>query len=296
MKRIYEILMFAAVFAMLMACVSAADLVEHDFEGKCKVDIPGNISWIGDQVSFGEGIYGGGVNIRFFTNDDLNGKTLDDLIDSEKCDEVKTEGNLTIYKMSDKYAVLIHTDNDYLIVEDKNLDEAKAIALSAEFSQGSGKAANESNATNKSGEVSNASANATNASSASPSKNIELKSQDFYGYFKMDVPKDSNFGDIEDHDKRPVADSLHFLDEVNNVSIDYIDNEAFDDGVIKGTVDDLKQKGANVSVKDKLYVISGNGGNEVIFHEAPKTLIIASNQIDLDTLTDMASSIEITDK
>ena len=61
-------------------------------------------------------------------------------------------------------------------------------------------------------------------------------------------------------------------------------------------MDGLKQQGANVSTEDDLYIISGNGTNEVIFHDAPKTFVIVSNQLDADTLKDMASSIEIIDK
>jgi hypothetical protein len=53
---------------------------------------------------------------------------------------------------------------------------------------------------------------------------------------------------------------------------------------------------ADVSAEDGMYVISANGTNGIIFHEQPKTFIINSNHVDLDTLKDMASSIELTDK
>ena len=279
MKKIFAILMLAAVFGMVIGSVVAADMIEHDFGGKCKVQIPDGYHWMGDQVPFGDAIHGKGVSIHFFTEDDLNGESFEDYIDSAQLEDEKTEGNLTIYKDGDKYVVLEHIDDKYLLIKDKDLEEAKKIALSADFGE------------DKSAKNSDESAKTEPASG-----NKELKSQDFFGFFKMDVPKDSDFGDTEDPDKKVVADSVYYTDEVNNITINYINNDAFDDKVVKETVDGLEQQGADVKTEDGIYLISANGNNEVIFHDGPKTFMIFSNQLDLDTLKDMASSIEITDK
>ena len=277
MKRILAILMFAAVFGMVMGSVAAADMIEHDFDGKCKVQIPDKGQWMGDQVPFGDGIHGGGISIHYFTNDDLNGESLDDYINSQQLQDKQTDGNLTIYKSGSKYVVLVQGDDAYLLVTDSDLEEAKTIAKSADFGD-------------------DKSENATNESSDPASGNKELKSQNFFGFFKMDVPKDSDFGDTEDNDKKVVADTVYYTDAVNNITIQYINNEAYNDTVVKQTIDGLKQSGANVTIEGDIYAISGNGTNEVIFHKAPKTFTISSNNVDLDTLKDMASSIEITDK
>ena len=68
MKKILTILMFAAAFGMLMGSVSAAlDMHEHDFDGKCTVNLPDE-HWIGDQVPFGKAISGGGITVHYFNS------------------------------------------------------------------------------------------------------------------------------------------------------------------------------------------------------------------------------------
>ena len=130
MKKIFSILMILAAFGMLICAVSAVELQEHDF-GDFKLDVPDE-SWIGDQVPFGKGYSGGGISIHHFTDNDLPG-TIDDYIDSNQYDDVGTDGNLTIYKNGNKYVVLTHSDNEYYLISDRDLEEAKAIAKSAEF-------------------------------------------------------------------------------------------------------------------------------------------------------------------
>lgn len=130
MKKIFAILMLLAAFGMLIGAVSAADLQEQDFDG-VKLDVPDE-SWMGDQVPFGKGYFGGGISIHHFTDDDLQG-SVEDYIDSQHYDEVGTDGNLTIYQSGSKYVVLVQSDDEYLLVSDRDLEEAKAIASSAEF-------------------------------------------------------------------------------------------------------------------------------------------------------------------
>lgn len=110
----------------------------------------------------------------------------------------------------------------------------------------------------------------------------------------MNVPKDSDFGDAENYDEKLAADSVTFEDAIKNVSIHYIDDKDFNDEVVKDTVDNLEKEGATVSTNDDLYVITANGATEIILHDGAKTIMIASNQLDQDTLTAMAQSVEFT--
>ena len=274
MKNIFKILMFVAVLGMFLGSAAAADMIEHDFDGECKVQIPDEGQWMGEQVPFGDGIYSGGISIHYFTNNDLNGESFDDYIDSQQFENEKTDGNLTIYESGNKYVVLTHTDDEFLLIKDGDLEEAKTIALSADFGD-------------------DKSEDTDDKPSAAPA-NAELESQDFHGLFKMDVPKDSDFGDTEDYDKKMTTDSITYEDTINNLTIHYVDDEDFNDQAVKDTVDGLKQQGAEILTDGNLHIISANGVNEVIFHDGPKTIMIASGQLDADILTDMAKSIEIT--
>jgi hypothetical protein len=266
--------MFAAVFGMLICSVSAVDLHPYDFDGKFTLDVPSdNFSrYPVDTHTFND--KSNNLKITYLTIDEIHSRKYKNIEEyfneSLRLDNVETDGDLIIYKDDGDHSVMFHSDDVLVQIRDDDLDEAKTIAKSVDFGE-----------------------EKSNEHSESPAKNIGLESRDFYGFFKMDVPKDSDFGDTENYDKRVVADSVYYVDEVNNISINYINNDAFDDEVVKDRVDSLKQNGANVTAKDKLYLISVN---EAIFHDGPKTITVISNQIDLDTLTDMASSIEITDK
>ena len=279
MKRIFAVLIFLAVLGMLICSVCAADLHSYDFDGKFTMDVPSDDF---DRHPVGTNTFNDKANnlkIEYFTIDDIHEKnynSFDEYVDHLTYDKVGTDGDLTIFKEKNDNIIIFHSDDVLVKITADDLQEAKTIAKSANFGD-------------------DKSDNGT-SDSAPASANKELKSQNFYGFFKMDVPNDSDFGDTENLDEKVVADTVYYTDEVNNITIQYINNEAFDDKVVKQTVDGLKQSGANVSVDGDIYAISGNGTNEVIFHEAPKTFTIISNQVDLDTLKDMASSIEITDK
>lgn len=279
MKKIFAILIFASVFGMMAGSVFAADLHPYDFDGKFTMDVPSDDF---DRHPVGTNTFNDKSNnlkIQYYTIDEIherNCNSFDEYINQLTYDKVGTDGDLSIFKNKDDNIVIFHSDDVMVIITADDLQQAKTIAKSADFG--------EDNATNETSDSSNASANK------------DLKSQNFFGFFKMDVPKDSDFGDTEDSDKKVVADTVYYTDEVNNITIQYMNNEAFDDNAVKQTVDGLKQSGADVSVEGDLYVISGNGTNEVIFHDGPKTFTIYSNHVDLDTLKDMASSIEITDK
>ena len=279
MKKIFAILIFAAVFGMVIGSVFAADLHPYDFDGKFTMDVPSDDF---DRHPVGTNTFNDKSNnlkIQYYTIDEIherNCNSFDEYINHLTYDKVGTDGDLSIFKDKEDNIIIFHSDDVMVIITADDLQQAKTIAKSADFGK--------DNATNETSD------------SVPASGNKELKSQDFFGFFKMDVPKDSDFGDTEDSDKKVVADSVYYVDEVNNITINYINNSAYDDKVVKDTVDSLKQQGANVTTDNGLYLISANGNNEVIFHDAPKTFILMSNEVDLDTLKDMASSIEITDK
>jgi hypothetical protein len=70
---------------------------------------------------------------------------LEDYISSQQYNKVGNEGNLTIYQSGSKYVVLTNSTDDYLLVTDKNLDEAKKIASSADFKSSEQSAASSDN-------------------------------------------------------------------------------------------------------------------------------------------------------
>lgn len=278
MKRVLMILMFLAVSGMFAGAVSAGNLHPHDFDGKFTLDVPSDdFRCLPGTSEFHD--LNSDLSIEYLTADDIHERNCNDFEEYiDEClrlDKVESDGDLTVYQDGKDYVVTVHSDDELFIVTDENLEEAKAIASSADLE--------------------NTSAGDTNESSEPAGGNAELKSQDFHGLFKMDVPKDSDFGDTENYDKKMATDSITYEDEVNNVSIHYIDDEDFDDQVVKDTVDGLKQQGAEVTTDGNLYIISANGANEIIFHDGPKTVMLSSGQLDSDTLTDMAKSIEITE-
>lgn len=270
-----KILMFVITFGLLLGAVSAADLQEHDFDGHFKLDVPGNAFYVdasadGYKYTSNDGQ---GLTIQYITTDDINGASFADYIDSLGLKDGKTDGNFTVFQKDGKYVVIANSTDEMYIITDKNLDEAKAIAESVDLGT----------------DQKDSSSEKSNANSS-----VDLKSQDFQGLFTMDVPKDSDFGGAENYDEKLAADSVTFEDAINNVSIHYIDDKDFNDEVVKDTVDNLEKEGATVSTNDDLYVITANGATEIILHDGAKTIMIASNQLDQDTLTAMAQSVEFT--
>jgi hypothetical protein len=45
MKKILAILMFVAVFGLVMGCASAVDLTDHDFDGHFNMKVPKNATF-----------------------------------------------------------------------------------------------------------------------------------------------------------------------------------------------------------------------------------------------------------
>ena len=55
-----------------------------------------------------------------------------------------------------------------------------------------------------------------------------------------------------------------------------------------------KETGAEVTKNENLNVVSVGPWNEVIFNDGNKMMMIVSSQLDLDTVTAMAQSVEFT--
>ena len=273
MKKILSILMFVAIFVMLIGSASAAiDMHSQDSDSESIVDLPEGYHWMNDPVPFGEGVRGSGVSIHYFTNDDLNGGSLDDYIESQQYEDAGTDGNLTIYKSGDKYVVLTHTDDEYLLVTDDDLEEAKTIALSANFDNDSNDEPSEPSTP----------VNAT----------VELESHDFDD-FKMDIPKDSSFEETTNDDAEFNGAKV-YSDSVNDVNITFAENEEIDDQGIKEMVNDFEEHGVEVKTNGNLNIVSMDPYNEVIFNDGNKIIMIVTTELDPDTITAMAQSVEFT--
>ena len=132
MKKIITILMFAAVFGLVMGSVAAADLQEHDFNGQFTLDVPGNY-WMANAGADGHQYEdGNGIKIQYLTLDDINGGTFAEYLTSQGLKDGKADGNFTIFQNDGKYVVVVNSSDEMYIITDKDLNEAKAIAASAD--------------------------------------------------------------------------------------------------------------------------------------------------------------------
>ena len=271
MKKIVSIFIFLLVFGMLISSVSGTmNMHSMDFDNGFTIDAPDK-HWIGDQVPFGEGYFGEGVKIHYFTDDDLQGTSLDEYIELQQYDEVGNDGNLTIYKSGNKYVVLTQSDNEYCLITDSDLDEAKEIAKTAVFASSS--------------------SDEKTAEQPTPAKStVDLKSEDFED-FKMDVPKDSKFKETSDLDDLYNNGKI-YTDSVNDLNITYADDSQIDDKYIEDLLDGIEEDGANVSNNGNFYLIEAGPYNELLFNNGTQLILIVSSDLDVDTITAMAQSVK----
>lgn len=273
MKKIVTILMFAAVIGMIMSSVSAVDLQEHDFDGHFKLDVPGNAFYVdasadGYKYTSNDGQ---GLTIQYITTDDINCASFADYIDSLGLSNPQIDGNFTIFQDDGKYVVITNSSEEMYIITDKDLDEAKAIAASANIS----------------------SSDETTEASTPVKPTVDLQSNDF-DEFKMDVPKDSKFEETTDSDAEFNGAKV-YADSVNDINITYAENDDIDDKSVKEIVNNLKQEtGAEVTTNGNLNLITAGPYNEVVFNNGTQMILITTSQLDLDTITAMAQSVEFT--
>ena len=278
MKKIFGILMFLAVFGMLIGSVAAADLEEHDFNGHFTLKVPGSY-WMG--VGSGGHTYENdkGVRISYFTVEDVEKEgynNFDDYIKSLGLKDEKTDGNLTIFKDGSKNVVIAKSNDEMYIIKDKDLDEAKAIAASANLGT----------------DENNASDNGTIKASSPVKANVDLESKDFND-FKMDIPKGSEFKNSTDSEAE-YNGGVIYTDSNNDVNITFVDDNQIDDKFVKDVVSNLEKAGAKSSTNGNLNLIEAGPYNEVVFNNGTKMIMITSSKLDLNTLTAMAQSVEFT--
>ena len=273
MKKILTTLMFVAILGLVIGSVSATELQEHDFNGQFTLDVPGNY-WMANANADGyEYQDGNGITIQYLTTDDINGATFEDYINSLGLKDGKVDGDFTVFQNDGKYVVITNSTDEMYIITDKDLEEAKAIAASADISTSSDNTA-------------------SNEQSAQAQSTIDLQSKDFND-FKIDIPKDSKFEDGTDSEAE-FNGGVIYTDSVNDINITFVDDEQIDDKFVEDVANSLEDQGAKYSTNGNLYLIEAGPYNEVIFNNGTQMLMIVSSELDLDTLTAMAQSVEFT--
>lgn len=275
MKKILTILIFVAVFGMVLGSVAAADLQEHDFNGQFTLDVPGNY-WMANAGADGHQYEdGNGIKIQYLTLDDINGGTFADYINSLGLKNPQIDGDFIIFQDDGKYIVITNSSDEMYIITDKDLDEAKAIAASADLGT-------------------ETTTNVTNETSTPANATVELESHDFDGNFKMDIPKGASFKETTDSEAS-YNGGIVYTDSSNDINITFVENDEVDDKFVSELVGNLKKEtGAEVTKNGNLNVVSVDPYNEVIFNDGNKMIMIVTSQLDLDTLTAMAQSVEFT--
>ena len=147
MKKIMGLLILVAIFVMLISSVNAADLQEHDFDGHFTLDVPDSY-WGHDMNTEGYKYYNDqGINVEYITIEDINGASFEEYINSIGLENGMADGNFTIFQDGNKYVVVTKSDDEMYIITDKDLDEAKAIAESADLEVASDDSTKDTSAT-----------------------------------------------------------------------------------------------------------------------------------------------------
>ena len=277
MKKIITILIFVAACGLLLSSVSAADLQEHDFDGHFSLDVPVN-AFYKDANAEGQKYTsndGQGLTIQYLTTDDLNGASFEDYVNSLGLKDGKIDGNFTVFQDGDKYVVIVNSTDEMYIITDKNLDEAKAIAESADLESSDATPAQDTSET-------------SNASS-----DVDLEEVAVGDVLTIDAPKGSEFDNGSYYDGFWTV----FYSPDENVHIFYASDDAINEESYKEYVDNFTKsnKGTlsedgNISVVDSIQLIDGT--HEVFINEGNQIVGIISN--DLTLSKEMAHSVEFT--
>ena len=275
MKKILTTLMFVAILGLVIGSVSATELQEHDFNGQFTLDVPGNY-WMANANADGyEYQDGNGITIQYLTTDDINGASFTDYIDSLGLKDGKIDGNFTVFQKDGKYVVITNSTDEMYIITDKDLDEAKAIAESADLEGSDATPAQDTSET-------------SNASS-----DVDLEEVAVGDVLTIDAPKGSEFDNGSYYDGFWTV----FYSPDENVHIFYASNDAINDESYKEYVDNFTKsnKGTlsedgNISVVDGIQLIDGT--HEVFINEGNQIVGIISN--DLTLSKEMAHSVEFT--
>ena len=285
MKKIFGMLMFLAVFGMLIGSAAAADLEEHDFNGHFTLKVPGHY-WMGTNSKGDSYENDKGVKISHYTVAQIKergNENFEDYINELVGKGLKpmgNDGNISIYKNNDKYTVFVQSDEEIYAITDPDLDEAKEIARSANLGNDA-KTAPSDNSTSKT----------SNTTSTGDMEKVAVGE-----VLKVNAPKGSNFNNGT-YDgfwivySAPECDAVVYYtdDKAANTKID----DAYYDDFIKNIT---SQKGIKSSKEGNVTVVEGiqniDGTNAAYVHGDNAMVIVVSN--DLNLVKDMAKSIEFT--
>ena len=280
MKKIISILIFVAACGLLLSSVSAADLQEHDFDGHFSLDVPVN-AFYKDANAEGEKYTsndGQGLTIQYLTTDDLNGASFEDYVNSLGFKDGKIDGNFTVFQDGGKYVVIVNSTDEMYIISDNDLDEAKAIAESADL------------------EGNNMAEDTTNDDS-STNASYDLEKVKMGKVLTIDAPKGSDLNEATFDGFWTVAYTSNTKAAVYYTN-DEISNTTIDDAFYKEFMDNVtSQKGVKSSVEGNATIVEGiqniDGTNAGSVHGDNEMVIIVSN--DLGLVKEMVKSIEFTD-
>lgn len=282
MKKIITILMFVAAFGLLLSSVSAADLQEHDFDGHFSLDVPVN-AFYKDANAEGQKYTsndGQGLTIQYLTTDDLSGASFADYIDSLGLKDGRTDGNFTVFQKDGKYVVIANSTDEMYIITDKDLDEAKAIAESADL-EGNDVAEDITN----------------NDSTEATTVFNDLEKVKMGKVLTIDAPKGSDLNEATFDGFWTVAYTSNTEAAVYYTN-EEVSNTKIDDAFYKEFMDNVtSQKGVKSSVEGNATIVEGiqniDGTNAGYLHGDNEMVIIVSN--DLGLVKEMVKSIEFTD-
>lgn len=280
MRKILMILMFAAVFGLVMGSVAAAELQEHDFNGQFKLKVPGNY-WMANAGADGHQYEDGhGIKIQYLTLNDIKGGTFADYLASQGLKNAQKDGNYQVFQKDGKYVVVTNSSDEMFIITDKDLNEAKAIAESADL-EGNDVAEDITN---------NDSTEATTVSN-------DLEKVKMGKVLTIDAPKGSDLNEATFDGFWTVAYTSNTEAAVYYTN-EEVSNTKIDDAFYKEFMDNVtSQKGVKSSVEGNATIVEGiqniDGTNAGYLHGDNEMVIIVSN--DLGLVKEMVKSIEFTD-
>ena len=271
--------MFAAVFGLVMGSVAAAELQEHDFNGQFKLKVPGNY-WMANAGADGHQYEDGhGIKIQYLTLNDIKGGTFADYLASQGLKNAQKDGNYQVFQKDGKYVVVTNSSDEMYIITDKDLDEAKAIAASADLGV-------DKKTTSNNDEPSNTTYDGADLEKVKMGKVLTIN-----------APKGSDLDDATfdgfwtvSYTANNEAAVYYACEETSNTKID--------DAFYKEFIDNVtSQKGVKSSVEGNATIVEGiqniDGTNAGYVHGDNEMVIVVSN--DLGLVKEMTKSIEFTD-
>ena len=280
-KKILSILVLLIVSGILISSVHAADLQTVDF-GDFKLDVPGD-NWKYNNIGYDGSSNGNGVKVAYFTSDNLKGLHVDSFqsffeeLNNSGYELNESEGNISLYQQDGNYLAIVSDDDELYIIEDENsLEEAKAIAESAELKPSTGI---QDNATNEENDTQE-----TTSSNSNP----------FDDYFTIDTPKGAAF-EKDDYYVKINSSNVEevYLDNQSDLQILYAESDNLDEykdyftTVAQNNENDIKTDGNLTIIHDK----NTNETRVYLFSE-DKIVGLGSFTLDADTLKDMANSVK----